>query len=318
MPPTWRTDGRGILKAPRAIERFWINDEEVLRVLAILERTEFGTTFENREGKIELQSANERETSARQENPILFSDDKSDRSRGSIDLVSASYEIPRWNIVNSVRVRIRKYNTSLEATLWTLDDPIEIEAGETVSLVVEHEAGVAVWSTPVSGTDYTASSSIDGTTGRESDLSVNVDERGGELLISLENTGATDLYLRTLDIKGRELTDVNSFSIEEQDQDSIDQYGIRTHPAPETWYTDYRDARTYAQDFLRLLSSPQKRIKARVNANNVQASDLFALEVSSSVNVNWLGLSQNMFVEDITHMPMRGRQARHRVSAVLR
>ena len=298
----------GDIESTRRIARWWILDEEILDVLGVLERTEYGTFFENREGNLTLQPSDFRDNAARRQNAIVFSDEKTDRMSGSFDIVEASYEIPRWNVVNAVKVRIRKYNTSVEAVLWELEDAIEIEANETISLVVEHGAGVAVWSTPVRGTDYEASTTSTGTADRNNDVTVSIQAGGGDLQISVENTSGTDLYLIKLDLKGRALTEENSYFVEEKDQDSIDEYGLRTNPAPETWHSDYTTARTYAREFLRVLAGPQKRVKIRYNINNHRADSLARLDVSDVVNIHWEGVQQNMFVESVNHYFSRGNR----------
>ena len=257
----------GDIASTRDMALWWISNQESLEVLEVLERTEFGTAIEGRDGKIHLQSADHREIAARQRNLLFFSDIKTDRNEGSFDIIEANYTIPRWNVTNSIRVRIRKYNTSVEATLWSLEDPIEVQAGDTVSLIVEHEAGVAIWSDFVSGTDYTASMGVGGNTGRESDLTITTDAKGGELFILIENTSADNLWLRTLNVKGRALTDVNSYFAEEKDEDSIIKFGARSNPCSRYVVQRTQECQQLCQ---RVAADSIDTAKASRNANQYQ------------------------------------------------
>ena len=143
---------------------------------------------------------------------------------------------------------------------------------------------------------------------RNADVEVTTDALGGEIHVDAENTSGTRLYLSLLQLKGRALTDVNSYFIEEKDEDSIADYGLRSNPAPETWYSDYGEARDFAREYLRTLKDPSKRIHVKVNTNNKRAKELFELDVSDVVNINWLGESVNMFVESVENVLLRGGQ----------
>ena len=131
----------GSIESTRTLDRWWISDEEVQDVMEVLERTEYGTTIENREGNIVLQSTDHRERTARQGGNLLFSADQEDRDRGAFEVIKFEYEIPRWNVVNSIRVQIRKYDTSPEAVLWSLSDPLELPGNETTPFIISHMAG---------------------------------------------------------------------------------------------------------------------------------------------------------------------------------
>ena len=119
------------------------------------------------------------------------------------------------NIAN--RVKMRTYPRRVDTTdvvLWSLETPITIAAGETLTDVVGQYTNPSFGKIqisginmviPVSGTDFKMYANIDATgTDRTADLVVSADYRStAEVKYSLTNNNAATSYITTLQARGR-------------------------------------------------------------------------------------------------------------------
>ena len=295
----------GTLDAPRVIPRWWAGHQPAIEALRQIEETEGGVLFEDGDGRIRLDRAYARIVGSRRNEVAIFSDAHMQNSTG---IATLKLREPAQDIANIVRVRVRRYSTGAEATLWELADPILLNSGASTTIVAEYESGVAAWTTPlVSTTDYTANAVEDGTgTDMTSDLGVSTEERGSELQITLTNNHSTDaLYVLTLAPRGQPLTEGQPLIVLEKDQDSIDDYGERDYLVASSYLGTYSDALDYARYILSLLAQPQQRAKLSFFADSNETLAR-TLNVGDRVSLIARGVATSMFVESIEHRLERG------------
>ena len=223
------------------------------------------------------------------------------------DILNDIWQRQPWETVRNI-VRVYNYpKTNLgQQTLWSVDEPIYINAGDEVSLVAEYQynnrpvAAVNVV-TPVSGTDYAANSSPDGSgTSYTGSLTVSFTDYGTKAFISLTNGAAAGVYVYLLQVRGDAIDTQNPFSIERENASSQTEYGPRLLTIDVPWQQNRylsQDMAAYLLDALdAALPFPVIRMEDKPTIQF--AHDLFA---RITLDVSAIGFNQDFYVGGIEH-----------------
>ena len=295
----------GKLDAPRRIDRWWSGHRPAILILREIEETEGGILFEDADGRIRLDRAYARIMGQRRHERAMFSDNG---TPGSIGVSDLKFRDAVEGLSNIVRVIVRRYAAGTETILWEIDEPIQLNSGDSTTLIASYSEGAASWTTPlVSGTDYVANIGEDGSgNDATADLGVETEERGSELRIILTNNHASNaLYVTTLAPRGQPLAEGQPLIVEERDEASIAKYGERDYLVASSYLGTYKDARDYARYILSLTSEPQRRgtLSFYANQNETLAR---TLNLGDRVSLIARGDATSMFVESIEHIWNRG------------
>ena len=206
------------------------------------------------------------------------------------------------DLVNIVRVPVRSFSPGVVEVLWGAGE-ITIPAGIIVRVRASYpgptaprqNVGVSEWTLLEAGTDYTA----------QTGLTVTSEAQGDELLVMLENTGAVDVILPTLQARGAPLIENDKVIVEEPDQASITEYSDRPYPAPAQWIRSLSDASDYALAILNVHSSPRRRIIVRWYMSDAPAMAL-SVDISDRVTVMERDAGIDYFLETIRFRLQRG------------
>ena len=164
--------------------------------------------------------------------------------------------------------------------------------------------GADTWEPLVAGTDYTDIRGVVVTQAVE----------GNQLVISLENTGAADVALLFLQVRGLPLIANDPLIVEARDDASISTYGLRTFSSPSQWVGGFVDAQAYASVILAVHAYPRRRLKVRWRADQSPALSL-GVDISDRVRVIERDTSVTYFVEFVRHKIDRG--LKHTVEYIL-
>jgi hypothetical protein len=199
---------------------------------------------------------------------------------------------------NLIKVRSsvpQKYPTS---TLWTLGDPVYLQASESAELWAEYEYNASAVPataviTPVITTDYKMFANSDGTgTDLTADLSVSMLAYSTQAVLTVTNNGASAGYITLLQVRGDPIVSSNTTAIQKTDADSVRIYGSRPFEmvVPHTVNT----ARQYAELLLATLAPARDYLVVELVPNpDIQ----FAADLGDQVAVSLPDLSiENTFV----------------------
>jgi hypothetical protein len=138
------------------------------------------------------------------------------------------------HIVNRVTVTLAPRVTKSVGVLFTLQQPLFVPAGETVSLSGPYKdpdnAPVSVTGinmiAPVSGTDYIASQYLDGGSDLTSDFDVSADySNASKVSYTIENTGTINGWVTTLQARGNPIVTYDVVELSSEDETSKTAYG---------------------------------------------------------------------------------------------
>ena len=310
---------RGTIDGNISMARWWSRDQRAIEALREVEETEGGFVYETREGAIAMQDNDDRTLSAAATYTL------SDTPTGT-DIPALTLEPgdPTQDITNSVTVPIRQYAVGAVEVLWTLGTIPDIEAGETIILVVQYpdeEAGQSViavseWEDLVATTDYLGNTAEDGSgNNRTSSLSITATKAATTLTLEIENTHASDtIYLTHLQARGRELTAEQPVNVKAENADSIMAYGRRSYLAPAQFLSTTRDGFDYANLIVQLNKDPLTRVSGSFDATD-DGDIAVALDLSQRIEVDLEGVAEDYFIENIEHRIGQGR--RHIVNLLM-
>lgn len=171
-----------------------------------------------------------------QENGAPLILDEVEEMRGFDALAAASLTYGK-NIVNDCIVTVypRKYSAST-VVIFSLENPISIEPDETIEMVVRYRdpdqlaQSITARSTilPESGVDTLANDEDDGSgADRTSDLAVTAVYSAADIAYTLQNAGATRLYVTKLQARGQGIFFYASLTARSQDTASQAANGYR-------------------------------------------------------------------------------------------
>ena len=206
--------------------------------------------------------------------------------------------------------------------LWSIDDIPLVPSGETVVFLANYPApdspqeAVAVegWDAAQSG-DYRANSAADGSgTDRSSSLAVATQDFATFRQLTVTNNHTGDLYITRLRVRGRPLSVSESAELVVTDQDSIDDYELKSYPVNARWLSSIAAARGYGQWILTLRKDPQQKVTVTANMNDDLTAAL-EVELSDKVALTTGAGKADMFIENVQHVISKG--GRHDMTVIL-
>lgn len=169
--------------------------------------------------------------------------------------------------------------------------------------------------TPVANTDYTANSQSDGTgSDLTSDLSVTAVYSAAEISYTLENTGATKLYITKLQARGEGIFFYSNIKLEAEDATSQTTYGYKSKSLNLKYIDDADDGREIADSILANVKDIFQDVDwIEVNAN-ASEQNLFAcmyLDIGDPIKVSLLNTSgvaedRKFYINGISWSGVRG------------
>ena len=244
-----------------------------------------------------------------------------DGTAGTIVYQKIPQQDPVQDVFNRITAKVPNQSLASLATLWTLgstgaSSPF-IGPGETQRFIAhyppEDTAGIigAVWTTLVSGTDYTANSESDDTgTDLKGDLTITLTKALDIMVISILNGHATlGAYITKLQARGQGVQEGDLQEVESFDQTSIDDHGERPYEITAPFIPNIVEAMNQTRYVLALTKdiAPKMNISFLANRDRDHVKEAAEVRLSHRLTIDSdtatkLGIvSQDVFVEGIEH-----------------
>ena len=284
------------------MRRWWLTGK-LKDALNVIEDTEGGFIFEDREGELGFHLANYRPGRTVQ------------RTFVSTTPVANQLRIARnprtqlavKDVHNEVRGEVRQFDTQTSQTLFTGVDPIPIGLGATLALVVAYPiatGAITELDTLVAGTDWTANTETDGSgTNRTVQVGVQIELMDfNEIHITatypvMSGTQADTLYIRGLTVKGTVLTESTPLTVAVEDSVSKQRYRPKTRDLRGTWIRSVSDMTSRANALLTALAEPERRIS--LDWYVTDWAEFLALDLSERVGVSLPTVASDGFIEAV-------------------
>ena len=312
---------QGTIQGSREMTRWWTDQEYALRALRGVEETESGFVYEDRDGRIAMESGEFRPVHRR---AATFTINTGDPVASAIPAIRLDPEDPAKDIANILYVPIRSYTVTASAVLWTSPFPVEVVGGGTSRVVAVYPTsdtdsdviGVETWETLTLGTDYTVNSVSDGSgIDRSADLSVTTVEHTTRREIIMANASTTQLWVVGLQSRGQPIEEGDPLLLEFKDDASIDEYGPKDYAVPAQFISSVADANNYGELLLLQLKDPRVRTKVSFEASDYLQT-VYDLELSTRLTLRQSTVEiEDMYVEAISHRIHQGM--RHTVELTL-
>ena len=284
-----------------------------------VEDTEMGWFRESERDDVVFEDRHFRLTGARLVSQRSYSDDPADT--GAITYKAIPQQDPLKDVFNRITAQVPNQSLASLATLWTLgqtgsNSPL-LGPGETQRFLAEYPTPDAIngdigaiWTTP-DVNDISANSQSDsGGSDLFSDLTIAVIKGLDVMVIALTNGNATTpAYITALKARGQAVQQGNSQSIEEFDQDSIDDFGDREFQLRAKFLGSMQEAVDQARYAIALNKDLVPKMKLVIPASKDLAhakeagirrlSDRITVESDGSTKLGIKDL--DMFVEAIEH-----------------
>ena len=309
----------GDMDGVRMMARFWSRRQTAISAMREVEETEGGFVHETPTGSIIFEDSNFRVRGSRMQPTARFNDAKVIPA-GEIPITYVRRDDPVKDIANIVQVDVKQFQVTMEAPLWSLQLPVQFNPDETRVFVVRYPnertpgSVVALASfTEPTGADFVMNSASDGT-GTALTASLTAEQNADGMVLTVTN-GNVGGWLTTLVLRGTALQLTDPVTLQQIDQDSIDEFGPRTYPVPAQFISDVRDADTYAQFLISILKDPQAKIRMGFNINPYLDTAL-ALDLSDRIALTTRETGGDMYVEAVEHH-IDIRRKRHDMSLTL-
>lgn len=202
-------------------------------------------------------------------------------------------------IINKVTVKAEVREIQPREVVFDLSEAIQINPGQTVSKFFSFQD-------PIFEVDdiefYTANSAADGSgTDLTSDVTI-VDQTlfSTSILVEIENTGATTLFLTDLLVYGEPAKVVRTIEVTESNQDSIDQFEEQTYTIESKYIQDEDTARSIALSILRRFKDYGNTITMDVKSNP-------ALQIGDKITVQLDGIDDDFIIRKLQHVLADGK-----------
>ena len=292
------------------MRRWWLINK-LRQSLNAIEDTEGGFIFEDREGEVGFHLANYRAT--RTVNKTFVS-----TTPGADELRivgNPSRELAVKDVHNQVEGTVRQFEQKADETVFASLDPIPIALGgrlDLVSVFPVMTGAVTELNTLVSGTDWTANTSPDGSgSNRTSQVDIGIelmDFNEVHMTITYPTTGgnqADTVYVRGLTIKGTVLVEGTALQVVREDTVSKERYRPKTLPLTGTWVRSVSDMEARGDAILALIAEPESRISVPWYVQSW--ADFQAIDLSDRVRIEMPTISSDGFVEGIRlFIPLSG------------
>lgn len=284
-----------------------------------VEDTELGWFRESERDDVVFEDRHYRLSGARLTSQATYADDG---SAGAITYKGIPQQDPIKDVFNRATAEVPTQSLGSLAVLWTLastgaSSPL-IGPGETQRFIAEYPTPDAangdigaVWTTLVENTDYEANSASDDSgTDLSSSLTISLTKALDIIVIAITNDHASlSAYITLLQARGQPVQSGNAQSVEEFDQDSIDDFGDREFQLRAKFLGTMQEAVDQARYAVALNKDLVPKMKLQVLASKDFAhareagirrlSDRITVESDTATK---LGISSRpMFVEAIEH-----------------
>jgi hypothetical protein len=202
-------------------------------------------------------------------------------------------------LINKVLVNSEVREVQPREIIFDLSEAVEIAAGQTISKFFELQDPVTTLE-PI--TFYTANTLADGTgTDVTSDVTiVNETLFATSILVEIENTSATTLFLTDLIAYGTPAKVVRTVSVNEQDQTSIDEFEEQTYEITSKYIQDENTARSIALTILEHFKTVGNTITMEVKSNP-------ALQLNDTITVVLDGINDTFVIRKLQQVLSGGR-----------
>ena len=301
------TAGRRLDDGAATMDRYWARGRALASARAI-EYTEPGFIRESRDGGIVFEGRYHRATQYKRVSQATFSDDPS----SGLPVTSMDLEDPIKDVANIVTIEANVYSVAATAVLWTRPgSAIQLAPGETLELTAEPEISgeAVVWTTPVSGTDWTANSLADGSGTNQTTLVTVTHTPGSRTVgITVTNTSTTaTVWLTLLQARGSVVSLDEPSSVTRRDAGSVTRYGPRPYRFPPS-YLRPEELADFATLLLVQVRDAQPKVTLTLDAtlSDELLMEALLLEVSERVSVigsraSVMGLAGDFYIESEAH-----------------
>jgi len=211
-------------------------------------------------------------------------------------------------VINKVYVKGYPREVQSSQIVWQKGNAEVIPAGGTLEIWADISDDYGelpctnIYEPDSSGTNgsyFTGNASADGSdTNRTSSISVTTWETFGSTAhIILTNAYGSDIYLTELVLYGTPAKVTSEIEYETEDNDSMDEYGIKTFTINNDFIQSNDQARNLAQSIVHNFENPKSNIEIEVKGlPNLQLNDLVRVEVNDT------GTAYNTYVRKITKL----------------
>lgn len=139
------------------------------------------------------------------------------------------------DIINFARIHSDVLGLFENVPLWSASQPILVPAGESVEVWSAYQDPVEAVDSPaysdveIEGSSFKSTDDIGGTTPNGNVNLDSITNFSKASLMVFENVGATDAYIVNLDLWGDAVRVVDTITVEESDQTSIDNFDLRLY-----------------------------------------------------------------------------------------
>ena len=296
---------------------WFIEDKDALTAIRELEDTELGFVYEGLAYDVAFRNRHYRLlTASSLTSQATFSDASATQPYTSIE-----EQDPLRDIYNVAKATIRTYTTAAEAVLWTLNETPVLPAGASRIWWAEpsdlNTLYVALWTTPVVGTDVTQTGVANG------DIAVAVSKFARSMKITVTNNhAALPATLTLVQAKGTAVTLNDQTSVNVEDATSQTAYGERSYALPAKWLASTNEAQDYCDYIVGRYKDPHPVVAITWVANRNAAAMTTALDLAINNRVTVtatgartkLGINEDFYIEAIAH---RIRPREHSVTIEL-
>ena len=293
----------------------WWEIGRLRQALDVLEDTEGGFIFEDREGELGFHLANYRgeRTIAKTFVDGVPGTDELQVEGEPQKLIAVK------DVHNVVEGDVRQFETKTEEEVYTSEIPIPISLGGRLDLVSAYDpksGAVTELDDLTAGTDWTANVASDGTgADRTSQVNIEIELMDfNEIHITCAyanipgQSQVETLYIRDLTIKGTVLKVSTPLLVTQEDTSSKERYNPKVRSVKNTWIRSVADMEMRAADILSVLASPERRISISYLVDDW--ADFLALDLSDRVRLNLSdALLSDAFIEGIHLRIRRGEVA---------
>lgn len=226
-----------------------------------------------------------------------------------IEKSSFTYDHGLKSIVNTATFSVGIRALTDLAEVWTSEDPIGMNSGDTQTFFVQPSDPVAGALTP-----DMASGDIQVTAGA---FTATIDRTSGQKFI-LTLTCVTTGAVSRLALRGFPASVVRTVQVSSSDQPSISRYGTVSWPDEIPWANAY-DAQAIADRIVAVYAGNRPRISfSIVNFNDRYESEICSLRISDRVTVrnDVLGINSDFYVERVEHSVERWQLHRLKIYCV--
>lgn len=300
------------------ITKFFTNDLEPFEALRKIEETEAGFLLETKDGKIAYEDRWHRLVSPHTISQVLISDGPG----GTLSYIGIEQRDPLEQIANLLEAEVTIYSAGSSTILWTLPEvgtnsPLIIRNSGTRLFIAPYpnpdsptdSIAVDAWTTPVAGTDYTASSTAGAGTDMNTDITVAVEKLSNEMRITLTNTNPTsDAYVTKLQAQGSLLSRSDPVKVRQLDAPSMTLYGTREYANPAEFIPSSQEADNWGRLNLSIYKNPIPVLSVTFSANKdgTHLAHARDREISDRITIigtgsAGLGVNEDFFIESIHH-----------------